>query len=404
MEGNFIHVAINALAVIIFLALAVLLSKDRKKINSKQIGILFALNVFIGWFLTSFPIGQEIIVNAAAIFNSIISIAYEGVAFALPNWVNVPQMNFITAALLPLLMIVPLFDILTYVGIMPFVIKWIGRGLSYVTHAPQFESFFAVEMVVLGNPDVQAVSSTQLKQISKERCVTIAIMSMSCVSAGMIGSYIQMMPAEFVLTAIPLNVINALMIAHILYPVKLSPDEEDSALLSSNSLKKIPFFSMLGNSIIGAGKLVFIVTVMVIAFVSLAKLINAGLAFIHPAISLEAALGIAMFPFAWLMVPETTEAWQLAQFMGTKLVTNEFVVMLQAQPLMENFSRHMQCVLTVFVTSFANLGTVGILLGTFNGIVNQEKVNLISSNVKYMLIAGILVSLMSASIAGFFTW
>ncbi len=404
MEGKFIYVAINALAIIIFLALAVLLSKDRKKINKQTVGALLALNIFIGWFLTSFSIGREIIVKVAAAFTAVVGIAYEGVGFALPNWVNVPQMNFITAVLLPLLMIVPLFDILTYVGIMPFIIKWIGRGLSYITRAPQFESFFAVEMVVLGNPDVQAVSATQLKQISKARCLSIAIMSMSCVSAGIVGSYIQMMPAEFVLTAIPLNVINALMISHILYPVQVTSEEEAATVIGSDYARKIPFFSMLGGSIIGAGKLVFIVTVMVISFISLAKLINAGLAFIHPAISLEAALGIIMFPFAWLMVPETSEAWQLAQFMGTKLVTNEFVVMLQAQPLMDTFSRHMQCVLTVFVTSFANLGTVGILLGTFNGIVNKEKVDLISANVKYMILSGILVSLMSAGIAGFFTW
>ena len=109
-----------------------------------------------------------------------------------------------------------------------------------------------------------------------------------------------------------------------------------------------------------------------------------------------------MFPFAWLLVPDTAEAFQLAQFMGTKLITNEFVVMLQVQPLIETFSRHMQCVITVFVTSFANLSTVGILLGTFKGIVDKEKNELISRNVKYMILSGVLVSLMSAGIAGLF--
>ena len=381
-------VVINLAALIVFLAIAVLFSHDRQAINKKTVAKLLALNIFVGWFLTSFQIGREMIVAVANAFTAVVSIAYEGVAFALPNWVNVPQMNFVTAALLPLLMIVPLFDILNYVGIMPFVIKWVGCGLSFVTGAPKFESFFAVEMVVLGNPDVQAVSATQLQKISIKRCLTIAIMSMSCVSAAIIGSYIQMMPAEFVLTAIPLNVINALMIAHILYPVDVSPEEDNAVFSTPADKKKLPFFNFLGNSILGAGKLVFIVTCMVIAFVSLAKLINTGL---------------IMFPFAWLLVPETAEAFQLAQFMGTKLVTNEFVVMLQAQPLMENFSRHMQCVLTVFVTSFANLGTVGILLGTFSGIVDKNKNELISQNVKFMIASGILVSLMSAGIAGLFT-
>ena len=396
-------IVINIVALIVFLALAVLLSNNRRAINKVIVGKLLALNIFIGWFLTSFTIGREMIVAISEAFTAVVSIAYEGVAFALPNWVNVPQMNFVTSALLPLLMIVPLFDILNYVGIMPFVIKWVGRALSFLTSAPKFESFFAVEMVVLGNPDVQAVSSIQLKRISNPRCLTVAIMSMSCVSAAMVGSYIQMMPAEFVLAAIPLNVINALMISHILYPVNVSPEEDDAIFNTSTDEKKLPFFSFLGNSIINAGKLVFIVTCMVISFISLAKLINAGLALINPAISLEAALGVVMFPFAWLLIPDTAEAFQMAQFMGTKLITNEFVVMLQAQPLMETFSCHMQCVLTVFVTSFANMGTLGILIGTFNGIVDKEKNDLISQNIKYMILSGIIVSLMSAGIAGLFT-
>ena len=395
-------VVINLVAPVLFLAVAVLLSRDRRAINKVTVAKLLVLNIFVGWFLMSFTVGREIIFAVAQAFTAVVNIAYEGVAFALSDWVNVPQMNFVTAALLPLLMIVPMLDILNYVGVMPFVIKWVGRGLSFLTGAPKFESFFAVEMVVLGNPEAQAVSSAQLKKISPQRCVTVAIMSMNCLSAAIIGSYIQMMPAEFILTAIPLNVLNALMVSHILYPVAVSPEEDDEIFNTSPEEKKLPFFNFLGNSILRAGKLVFIVTCMVIAFVSLAKLINAGLALISPSISLEAALGLVMFPFAWLLLPDTAEAFQLAQFMGTKLVTNEFVVMLQAQPLMENFSRHMQCVLTVFVTSFANLGTVGILLGTFSGIVDKEKNELISQSVKYIIASGIIVSLMSAGIAGLF--
>ena len=312
-------------------------------------------------------------------------------------------MNFITVALLPLLMIVPLFDTLTYIGIFPFIIKWIGQALSYLTRVPKFESFYAIEMMFLGNSDAVAVSSLQLQKMKPERCITIAMMSMSCVSAALIGAYIQMMPAEFVLTAIPLNVINALLIAHILQPTPVPP-EEDTIVSLEGVEEKLPFFAFLSKSILGAGRLVFIVTCIVIAFVSLAKLIDKALALINPAISLESILGLIMFPFAWLMGLDNNEAFQLAQFMGTKLVTNEFVVMLQAQPLVPTFSLHMQCVLTVFVTSFANFGTVGMLLGCFSGIVDDNKNQILSKNVKYMLLSGIIVSLLSAGIAGLFTW
>ena len=396
-------IIINVVGIGVFLALAILFSKDRRAINKRTVGILFALNIFIGWFLTSFPIGREMIVSAAAAFTSVVNVAFEGISFALPNWVNAPQMNFITAALLPLLMIVPLFDILTYTGILPLIIKFIGKILSLLTRAPKFESFYAIEMMFLGNTDAVAVSSFQLKQISPERCITIAMMSMSCVSAALVGAYIQMMPAEFVLTAIPLNVINALLVAHILQPTVVPPEEDTISSLEGDD-KKMPFFAFLSKSILGAGRLVFIVTCIVIAFVSLAKLIDKALALINPAVSLESILGLIMFPFAFLMGLDTNEAFQMAEFMGTQLVTNEFVVMLQAQPLIPTFSLHMQCVLTVFITSFANLGTVGILLGCFNGIVDENKNQLLSKNVKYMILSGIIVSLLSAGIAGLFTW
>ena len=52
---------INLLGVLIFLAVGVLLSKKRKDIHWRGVGSLLALNVFIAWFLTSFPIGRDIV-------------------------------------------------------------------------------------------------------------------------------------------------------------------------------------------------------------------------------------------------------------------------------------------------------------------------------------------------------
>jgi CNT family concentrative nucleoside transporter/purine nucleoside transport protein len=237
-----------------------------------------------------------------------------------------------------------------------------------------------------------------------DRCLTLAMMSMSCITAAMVGIYTKMMPGEFIITAIPLNVINALIVTNILHPVKISAEEDTVARVDDDGAEREPFFSFLGNSILGAGRLVLIICANVIAFVALAKLIDMLLVLIHPAITLENILGCIMFPFAWLMGLESGEAFQLAQYMGTKLVTNEFVVMLSVQDIMGQFSHHMQGVLTVFVTSFANFSTLGMIIGCFKGLVDDDKNALISRNVGYMLLSGILVSLLSAGIAGLFIW
>ena len=61
-------------------------------------------------------------------------------------------------------------------------------------------------------------------------------------------------------------------------------------------------------------------------------------------------------------------------------------------------------VLTVFVTSFANFGTLGMIIGAFKGLVDKENNDYIASNIGYLMLSGILVSLLSAAFVGLFVW
>ncbi|MBD5429547.1 nucleoside transporter C-terminal domain-containing protein [Lactobacillus sp.] len=413
------YLAINIAGLVIFLLIGWLCSKDRKAINWRGIATMVVFNLILAWFLTSFSIGRSIVSGAAVMFNQLMEVAYEGIKFAFPSAVAAKSMDWFFQVLMPILMVVPLFDILTYIGVLPFIIKWIGKGLSWLTGQPKFESFFAIEMMFLGNTEALAVSKLQLKRMSAQRNLTLAMMSMSCVTASIIGSYTEMMPAQYILTAVPVNVINALIVTAMLNPVKVPKEEDTIATMGSSEAvaeeeigdirkngkpKKEPFFSFLGDSIVGAGKLILIITANVIAFVALAALINKILGLINPWLSLEHLLGIVMFPFAWLMGLPFDNAFQFAQYMGTKLVTNEFVVMGQVTKTVHTFSPHYQAVLTAFVTSFANFSTLGMIIAAFKGMVNKEKNALISKNVIYLLISGILVSLLSAAMIGLFVW
>lgn len=453
--------AINVLGILVFLAAGWLFSHDRRKIHWQSVGILGALNLVIAWILTSFPWGRAAVQGAATGFHKLVSVAWKGINFALANWVGAEgvdpaPVNFVVGALLPILLVVPLFDILTYIGFLPWVIKWIGRGLSFVTRQPRFEAFYSIEMMFLGNTEALAISKLQMQKMSPARNVVIAMMSMSCVTASILAAYIQMVPAEFVLTAVPINCLNALIVTSMLYPVDVPPEEDiivsyesededeaeavpvavgadaskaDSAADGSGDEKqgkahsggfgalvanvfkkdrdrpaKEPFFSFLGDSILGAGKLVLIITANVITFVALAALIDKILGAIWAPLSLESILGVVMFVPAMLLGLDPSTGWDMSQIMGLKLVTNEFVAMGQVTTEIEGYARHYQAVLTVFLTSFANFGTIGMIIGCFKGIVDKERNDLVSKNVGRMLLSGILVSLMSAGIIGIFVW
>ena len=472
--------AVNILGVLAFLAVGWLFSRNRTRIPWRSVGILTALNVVIAWLLTGFPWGRAAVEGAAAGFNELVSVAWRGINFAFGDWVGPEGIdptpaNFVVSALLPILLIVPLFDILTYIGFLPWLITWTGRGLSVITRQPKFEAFYAIEMMFLGNTEAVAVSKIQLQRMRPERDVVIAMMSMSCVTASILASYMQMVPGEFVLTAVPLNCLNALIVASMLYPLEITPEEDVivtyadvqenpgdqdvlapagetagsgvtaaagsvdaagssastgavgtagsdaqkpagahlgglSALIGRLTRKnpdapaKEPFFSFLGDSILGAGKLVLIITANVITFVALAALIDKILGAIWAPLSLESILGVIMFVPALLLGLDPSTGWDMSQIMGLKLVTNEFVAMGQVTGEVGSYARHYQAVLTVFLTSFANFGTLGMIIGCFKGLVDKERNDLVAKNVGRMLLSGILVSLMSAGIVGIFVW
>ncbi len=410
--------AINIIGIIVFIGITYLLSNDRKNISWKSVGAILLVQLILAWFFLKFSWGRDVIMAVSDFFNWLLKAAYAGIAFAVPDWVTPAaggSMNFVTGVVLPILVIIPLFDVLMYVGIMPAIIKFIGKGLSKVTGQPKFESFFSIEMMFLGTTEVLPVVQLQLRQMSARRNLTVAMMSISAVSASILGSYVKMMPGAYVLTAIPLNILSAVAMSIILNPTKIDPAEDIVADISVNPAtgekqKREPFFGYLGASILGAGKVALIIIASVIGFVGLATLVDNTFALTgFKWLSLENIFGVIMFPFAWLLGNDVTHAFHMAQLMGTKLVTNEFVVMGQVSKAALAGTglfadKHFLAGLTVFTTSFANFGTLGMVIGEYRSMTSQDTADYVAKHVPLILISGILVSLLSAAMAGLFVW
>ena len=405
---------INVLGLVVFLAIAVLFSRNRKDIQWTSIGILIILNIVLAWFFIYFPWGKAVVQGLANGIAWMIESAHAGTGFAFASWVKPGAMDMAVSALFPILLVVPLFDILMYLNILPKVIGVIGWVLAKITRQPKFESFFGIEMMFLGNTEALAVSSEQLKRMNETRVLTIAMMSMSSVSGAIVGAYVSMVPGDLVLTAIPLNIINAIIISAILNPVSLEDKEDIIYSIQNSDIQKQPFFSFLGDSVLNAGKLILIIIAFVISFVALSdlidRLINGATGIIATWVGLKGSfgldqiLGVFMYPFALLLGLPWGEAWIVAQQMAKKIVTNEFVVMGEIKDVLASYSPHRRAVLTTFLISFANFSTIGMIVGTLKGIVDTKTSDFVSKYVPMMLLAGILVSLMTAGFVGLFAW
>lgn len=402
------YLLLNVLGIFVFILVAFAFSRDRKNIDWKSVVIMLAVNLFLAWFFTQFSFGRDAVKAVADGFSWMLQAAYVGIGMPFGSWTapGPGKMDMAVSALLPILFVVPLFDILMYIGVLPFIIKWSGWLIGKVTGQPKFESFYSVEMMVLGNTEALAVSKEQIINMNATRVLTLALMSMSCISGSIVGAYVTMVPGELVLTAIPLNIINAIIIATILNPVKLTPAEDYVAEIKNENRQ--PFFSFLGDSVLGAGKLILIIIAFLIAFVSLAAFADMLLSLLDKHIGMEIRLkdilGLFMFPFAILLGLPFGEAWTAAGHMATKIVTNEFVVMIGIQDAMKTMDNHMKAVLVTFLISFANFSTVGMIIGCLKGIVDVKTSDFIAKYVPMMLLSGILVSLLSAAFVGLFSW
>ncbi len=406
---------VNIIGLLAFLGIAVLFSRDRKNIQWKSILILVVLNLFLAWFFVYFQIGRTIVEGLASAIAWVIQSAHTGTGFAFSSFTNGKQMDMAISALFPILLVVPLFDVLMYFNILPKIIGGIGWVLAKITRQPKFESFFGIEMMFLGNTEALAVSNEQLKRMNEMRVLTVAMMSMSSISGAIVGAYVQMIPGDLVLTAIPLNIINAIIVSSILNPVSVEEQEDIIYSIKNNeTVKRQPFFSFLGDSVLNAGKLVLIIIAFVISFVALADLIDrfinlitglvGGWIGVKGSFGLNQILGLFMYPFALLLGLPWGEAWIVAQQMAKKIVTNEFVVMGEISKVVDSYSPHRRAVISTFLVSFANFSTIGMIVGTLKGIVDQKTSDFVSKYVPMMLLAGILVSLLTAAFVGLFAW
>ncbi|WML57841.1 nucleoside transporter C-terminal domain-containing protein [Neobacillus sp. PS2-9] len=393
---------LNVVGVLVVMGLVYLCSPNKRNVKWKSILTLLVAELAITWFMLSTKIGSWIINKIASFFTWLISCANEGISFVFPSVMANEHVDFFFSALMPIIFIITFFDILTYFGILTWIIDKVGWVISKISGLPKLESFFSIQMMFLGNTEALAVIRQQMTVLKEHRLLTFGIMSMSSISGSIIGAYLTMVPATYVFVAIPLNCFNALLIANMLNPVEVSK-EEDIVYVPSKEERK-DFFSTISNSMLVGIKMVIVIMAMVIGYVALTAGVNGILGFIVKGLTIQKIFSVIFSPFAFLLGLGGDDAMYVAQLMGIKLATNEFVAMMDLKGKLSGLAPHTVAVAVTFLTSFANFSTVGMIYGTFNSILGEDKSNIIGKNVWKLLVSGVGVSLLSAMIVGLFVW
>jgi nucleoside transport protein len=378
---------------IIFL-MAYFASNNKKEIKIKPVIIMLILQLAFAFLLLNTGIGLVVIKGVSSLFDQLLAYAADGINFVFGGIANEGAMSFFLTVLMPIVFISVLIGIAQYIKVLPIIIRYLGLILSKVNGLGKLESYNAVASAVFGQSEVFISVKKQLAHIPEHRLYTLCTSAMSTVSASILGAYMTMIDPKYVITALVLNLFGGFMIANIINPYEVSAEDDIIEIQE----EKQTFFEMIGEYILDGFKVAIIVGAMLIGFVALISMINHIFASIF-GISFQLALGYIFAPLAFIVGIPSAEIVDAGTIMATKLLSNEFVAMMDLAKISDSLTSKTVGIISVFLVSFANFSSIGIITGAVKGL-NEKKGNQVAKFGLKLLYGATLVSLLAAAVTG----
>ncbi|MFZ4907695.1 NupC/NupG family nucleoside CNT transporter [Enterococcus thailandicus] len=386
---------LGIIGLILVLAVAFFISSNKKAIKWKPLLVMFVLQLVFGFVLLRTSAGHAVVSVSAKLFDHLLAFAGEGVNFVFAGVANKGSFPFFLNVLMPIVFISAIIGILRYIKILPLFMKAVGLGLSKINGMGKLESYNGVASAILGQSEVFISIKKELPFLSEKRLFTMSVSAMSTVSMSIVGSYMALIDSKYVITALVLNLLGGFIMASIVNPYELD-QKEDELIIEED--KNQTFFQMLGEYILDGFHVALTVAAMLIGFVALIAMINAIFNGLF-GITFQEILGYIFAPLAFISGIPWNEAVDAGSIMATKLVTNEFVAMTELSTGNFHFTERTTAILSVFLVSFANFSSIGIISGAMKGL-NEEKGNLVAKHGLKILLTATLVSFLSAIVTG----
>lgn len=402
----------SLIGIVLILAIAWLLSSDRKAIRLRVVGAAFALQAGLAALVLYVPFGKHMLKGASDGVSALLGYAHAGVEFLFGPLAK-PEIggtSFAIAALPVIIFFAALISILYYLGIMQLVIKWIGGGLEKITGVSKVESLGAASNIFVGQSESPLVVRPYLAALAPSQLFCLMTVGMAGVAGTILAAYASMgIRIDYLVAAAFMSAPGGILMAKMIMPDSSSdkiiePDEVKVAGLDEEPPANIIMAASQGAQT--GVKLAVAVGAMVLAFVALVALANGILGGIggwigRPDLSFQMLLGYVFAPVFWLLAgPDWTEALRAGGFFGTKVVLNEFVAFIdlgQTQGLTERTV----AVVTFALCGFANFSSIAIQMAVTGSLAPEQRPVIARLGFK-ALIAGSLSNLMSAALAGLF--
>ena len=416
------QILLSIAGMVVILAIAVLLSSNRRAIKFRVVGAAFALQASLAALVLYTSWGKVALNAASTGVSNLLGYSAKGTEFIFGPLAS-PEIggnSFAIAALPVIIFFASLISILYYLGIMQYVIRWIGGGLQKITGISKVESLCAAANIFVGQSESPLVIRPYLAALKPEQLFCVMTVGMAGVAGTILAAYASMgIRIDYLLAAAFMSAPGGILMAKIMMPdvppvvvaegdpalANPHPDDEPEMAHEDEEDKPANIILAAAQGAQTGVKLAVAVGAMVLAFVALVALANGILGGIGgwfglPGLSFQQIVGYVFAPIMFLLGVPWQEAIQAGGLFGTKVVLNEFVAFIDLGGL-KDLSAPTVGIVTFALCGFANFSSIAIQMAVTGSLAPNQRPMIAKLGLK-ALAAGSLSNLMSAALAGLF--
>jgi concentrative nucleoside transporter, CNT family len=407
------------LGLLVFTGIAWLISEKKKSVRYTTILTGISVQFGIAGILLYIPIFKKFFLLLNNVVLSLEAATKAGTSFVFgyigggtpPFLLQDPGANFILAfQALPLVLVIgALSALLFYWRILPHIVKAFSLALQKTLNIGGALGLGASTTIFFGMVEAPLVIKPYLKNMTRSEIFSLMTVGMACIAGTVMILYATFLtgvipdPLGHILIASFIHVAAAITIARIMVP---ETGEETAGSLIPQRTATSSMDAIVKGTMDGLHLLMNIISMLVVmvALVHLANLLIGLLPDVAgQRVTLQRILGFMMAPIVWLFGIPWSQAQTAGFLMGTKTILNELLAFLEMAKLpagaLDDRSR---LIMTYALSSFANFGSLGILIGGLGSLAPERRDEVVGLGMK-ALVGGTLATCMTGAVIGIFT-
>lgn len=390
---------LNFIGIIVILGLIFLLSWDRKNIQWKTVLRAVVIQFVIALLLVKIPIGKTIVSVLSDGVTAIINCGQEGLSFVFGSLADSASLGgiFIVQTLGNIIFVSALVSLLYYIGVLGFVVKWIGKGVGKLMGTTEVESFVAVANMFLGQTDSPILVSKYIRSLTDSEIFVILVSGMGSMSVSILGGYHALgIPMDYLLIASAMVPVGSILVAKMILP-QTETAQSISDVKMDNKGNNANVIDAIAEGASTGMQMVISIAASLVGIIGIVAVVNMFLGF--AGIRLEQIFSYVFAPFGFLMGLDGSNVLMEGSLLGNKLIVNEFVAFQDLGAILDSLDARTGMICAISLCGFANLSSLGICVSGI-AVLCPEKKSTLSRLVFRAMLGGIFVSMLSAMIVG----